>query len=79
MPLTLCADDLGALPVAVGTATGGGNMALVEALGALVTHHGVDVIVGPSAANQMGVLHRGRGSTQHWPNKVRRERTVIKD
>ena len=39
MPLTLCADDLGTLPVAVGTATSGGNMALVKALGALVAHH----------------------------------------
>ena len=37
--LTLCADDLGTLPVAVGTATRGGDVALVEALGALVAHH----------------------------------------
>jgi len=75
--LTLCADDLESLPGAVGTATRGGNVALVEALGALVTHHWVDVVVGPPAANHVGVLHRGRGATQHCPNKVRQERCTI--
>lgn len=43
--LTLCADDAGSLPGAVGPAAGGGNVTLEEALGALVADHGVDVIM----------------------------------
>lgn len=61
----LCADDLGPVPGAIGPATRGGDVALVETFGTLVTHHRMDVIMGPSTANQMGILHSGRGSTQH--------------
>lgn len=63
--LTLCTDDPGSLPATVGPATDGRDVALEEAFGALVTDHGVDVVVRPPSANQVGVLHCGWGSAQH--------------
>lgn len=63
--LTLCADDPGSLPAAVGPAASGGDVALEEALRALVAYHRVDVIMWPSPTYQMGVLHRGRSPAQH--------------
>lgn len=43
--LTLCADDPGSFPGAIGPAAGSGDVALKEALGALVADHCMDVIV----------------------------------
>lgn len=40
-------------------------MALEEAFGALVADRGVDVVMRPPSADQVGVLHRWRGSAQH--------------
>lgn len=64
--LTFYADDLWPVPLAVGTALGGGHVALQETVGALVARHRVDVVVGALPTNQEGVVH-GRGSSaQHW-------------
>lgn len=63
--LTFYADDFWSVPLAVGTTLGGGNMALQEAAGALVTHYRVDVIVGTLPANQEGIIHSGRCSTEN--------------
>lgn len=43
--LTLCADDPGSFPGAISAAAGSGDVALEEALGALVADHCMDVIV----------------------------------
>ncbi|KAG7214683.1 hypothetical protein INR49_010575 [Caranx melampygus] len=43
--LTLCADDPGSLPAPISPAASGGDVTLVEALRALVAHHGMDVIM----------------------------------
>lgn len=43
--LTLCTDDPGSLPGPIGPAAGGGDVALKEALGALVADHCVDVVM----------------------------------
>lgn len=43
--LTLCADDAGSFPGAIGPAAGSRDVALEEALGALVADHCMDVIV----------------------------------
>lgn len=64
-PLTLRTDDPGSLPGPIGPAAGGGDVALKEAFGALVADHRVDVIMRPPPADQMGVLHGGRGPAQH--------------
>lgn len=64
--LTLCTDDPGSLPVTVGPATNGRDVALEEAFGALVADHCMDVIMGPPPANQVGVLDCWWASTQHW-------------
>lgn len=63
--LTLCADDPGSFPGAIGPAAGSGDVALEEALRALVADHCVDVIVWPPPSHQMGIVHHWRGSTQH--------------
>ena len=71
MILTLGADDLGLVPLAVGATLGRGDVALQEAVGALVAHHRVDVVVRPLAPNQEGVLRRGRSPTKHCPRRGR--------
>lgn len=43
--LTLCADDAGSFPGAIGPAAGSRDVALEEALAALVADHCMDVIV----------------------------------
>lgn len=63
--LTFYADDFRPVPLAVGTTLSSGHMALQEPIGALVAHHGVDVIVGALPTNQEGVIHSGWGSTKH--------------
>lgn len=64
--LTFYADDFWPVPLAVGTTLSGGDVALQEAVDALVAHHRVDVIVGALPTNQEGVIHGRRGSAQHW-------------
>lgn len=59
------ADDFRPVPLAIGTALSGGHMALQEAVGTLVAHYGVDVIVGALPTNQEGIIHSGRGSAKH--------------
>ncbi len=63
--LTFYADDLRSVPLAVGATLGGGHVALQEAVGALVAHYRVDVVVGTLPANQEGVIHSGWGSAKH--------------
>lgn len=46
-------------------------MALEEAFGALVADRGVDVVMRPPSADQVGVLHRWRGSAQHCRGRQR--------
>lgn len=43
--LTFSADDLGSFPDSIGSAADGWYVALKEAVGALVPHHSVDVVV----------------------------------
>lgn len=62
-PPRFYADDFGSVPFAVCTTLGGGNVALQEAIGALVTHDGVNVVVRALSTNQEGVVHWGRDST----------------
>lgn len=64
MKLTFYADDLWPVPLAVGATLSGGNVALQEAVGALVTHHGVDVIVGTLPTDEEGVVHGGRSAAE---------------
>lgn len=40
-------------------------MALQEAVGTLVAHYRVDVVVGALPTNQKGIIHGGRGSAKH--------------
>lgn len=72
--LTFYADDFRSVPLSVGAALGGGHVALQEAFGALVADDGVDVVVGALPADQEGVVHRGRGSAEHWRGEKARRR-----
>lgn len=75
--LTLCADDAGSFPGAVGPAAGSRDVALEEALGALVADHSVDVIVGPSPTHQMGIVHHWRGSAQHCRIQINNNHLIM--
>lgn len=59
------ADDFGSVPLAVGATLSSGHMALQEAIGALVAHHRVDVVVGSLPTNQESIIHSGRCSAKH--------------
>lgn len=69
--LTFYADDFRSVPLAIGATLSSGHVALQEAVGALVAHHRVDVVVGALPANQEGVIHSGRGSAKHCRIKER--------
>lgn len=63
--LTFYADDFRSVPLAIGATLSSRHMALQEAVGALVTHHRVDIIVGKLPTNQEGIIHSGWGSAKH--------------
>lgn len=63
--LTLGADDLGSLPGAVREAAHRRDMSLEEAVGTLVTHHRVYIVVRPPPTHKIRVSHSRGGAAHH--------------
>lgn len=76
MKLTFYADDFGFLPLSISATLCSRHVALQETIGALVTRHGVDVVMGAPPANQEGVVHRGRGPAEHCKRRWTQKKTL---